>query len=1096
MAKKGSGDSKIAMAGALALVLGIAGVVMVQQPLKSTRPPLMGGELKPQVTEGVARARLWEDPLEAARRVAKFDGEIKSAARDLKDDVDRVRAIRQELDDKIDQNPKQPITVLLVTTEGGSSGESRETRLRDRYAIGSALGTACYVPQNDDQLSYVEWRDQAGTSQVLPYEWYREGQRKCSSEKTWAQGVLVLWVSSEITGDHPIGTLQRLVQSILCQESAIRGHACQTSRDGMILLDLKRERHVRFKILGPRSSSAFRNLLEEAVSTLQGREDHLIWANAGGRVELYSPWATTSPRLLTHELTVTAKPPQSTECVSSDPNQEKLCWILLRAGIELKHTIGSDDQLLSALTQELERRRVKFERDAVILISDWDSFYGRVLPVEFTAAVCHRVAHRSEAENHTIPAERLARIQAACPTLDQAVDLQVRDPIEARRLGLYVWRYSYLRGLDGEIPGGDRADATKGGGSKAMKNALFDTRVLERPVGTGQFDYAQRLADRIERDMAEVAAGDNNQNPVAAIGILGSDAYDALLILQAMRDRFPGAVFFTTDLDSRLVYADEYRWTRNLVTASHYGLELYGRLQRDVPPFRSSYQTSAYFATLQAVGHVRPLATCPPSDTSQSNSQNGTALSPCGYKANLTADSVWFSAAELPRLYEVGRHGAVDVTVGAVEQGYTLHAPRVDLSEESPQTNGRRPQSGVIYGSVGLIYVIGFVLLWTKPTSNRWLTAHSGILVLSALCAFGLAFFVDRFALDVVLKEHDQGEPFYWLEGVSLWPTEILRGLAMLLALGFLVKASRDLKSNLESMSEQYGFTSQAGEAKTKGWRRYIMTAQWVLSPRELHRDEHVGNSWSLYREASSGMHRLPRILLLVTVYAVSWGLLWKVMGAEDFTGPCRGTFSCRLDEVFALASYLCAAVLNLFVFEAVLLCRRWIGSLARATEGWPQKVTDSLKLRSVENVSKARELMKIELIAQRTEVVNRLVRYPFIVLLIMMVARNHYFDNWDFPLTMVVGWGINVALAVAAALLLYRAAEEARDAGLARLNQQVFQGLDGGSARDADVKLTRQVIEDIEAVGQGAFVPIWRQPVVESSFYGLLALLQYLYLS
>ena len=165
-------------------------------------------------------------------------------------------------------------------------------------------------------------------------------------------------------------------------------------------------------------------------------------------------------------------------------------------------------------------------------------------------------------------------------------------------------------------------------------------------------------------------------------------------------------------------------------------------------------------------------------------------------------------------------------------------------------------------------------------------------------------------------------------------------------------------------------------------------------------------------------MHRLPRILLLVTVYAVSLLLLWKVVGAEDFTGPCRGTFSCRLDEVLALASYLCAAVLNLYVFEAVLLCTRWISSLARATEGWPQKLTERLKLQSVENVAKARELMKIELIAQRTEVVNRLVRYPFIVLLIMMVARNQYFDNWNFPLTMVVGWAVNVALALAAALL------------------------------------------------------------------------------
>ncbi len=138
---------------------------------------------------------------------------------------------------------------------------------------------------------------------------------------------------------------------------------------------------------------------------------------------------------------------------------------------------------------------------------------------------------------------------------------------------------------------------------------------------------------------------------------------------------------------------------------------------------------------------------------------------------------------------------------------------------------------------------------------------------------------------------------------------------------------------------------------------------------------------------------------------------------------------------------------------------------------------------------------MKIELIAQRTEVVNRLVRYPFIVLLLMMVARNHYFDNWNFPLTMVVGWAVNVSLAVAAALFLYRAAEQARNAGLVRLHQLVLQGLDRGVTGESDVKLTRQVIEDIQAVGQGAFVPLWQQPVVESSFYGLLALFQYLYM-
>ena len=47
-----------------------------------------------------------------------------------------------------------------------------------------------------------------------------------------------------------------------------------------------------------------------------------------------------------------------------------------------------------------------------------------------------------------------------------------------------------------------------------------------------------------------------------------------------------------------------------------------------------------------------------------------------------------------------------------------------------------------------------------------------------------------------------------------------------------------------------------------------------------------------------------------------------------------------------------------------------------------------------------------------------------------------------------------------------------------------------------SEVRLTRQVIENIESVSQGAFVPLWQQPVIESSFYGGLALIQYLYLS
>ena len=1110
MAKK-QNDSKIAVAGTITLGLAIAGVMFVNEPLKSMRPPTMAGELKPHVTEGMVYARLWEDPLEAATRATKSEGTAKKKVGDAQDDVDRVRALRDELDRKITKQPGSPITVLLVMTEGGASGESRETRIRDRYAIGSALGVACYVPEREDRLSYMEWQDRTGVSRVVPYEWYEQGPRQCSLDRAWAQSVLILWINGDVTGDHPISALQRLTQSILCKEGTIA--ACLRAPNGTVLLDSERKKHVRFKVVGPRSSSAYRTLLEEIAGVVEGHNKPLIWANAGDRVELYSPWATATAKLLTYKLLAEGtalrdEPPDSAKCKSDDAGQEQLCRVLLWSGIELKHSIGSDDQLFESLIFELERRRVKFQRDAVILIAEWDSFYGRVMPVEFTAHVCHRIAQRSSEENRAIPRERMERIQKKCATIHEAIDLQLGDPVGTRGMGLNLWRYSYLRGLDGEIAGGGKADATKENSTKSIKKVFGE--IHERPVGTSQFDYAQRLAARIERDMAEEANWQKmsvedapgstlkherpQHKPPAAIGILGSDAYDALLILQAMRERFPGVVFFTTDLDGRLIFTEDYRSTRNLVIASHYGLELYQDLQRDVPPFRSSYQTSVYLATLQAVGYVQPLTVCPPGSGTPAE-VTGPLVSPCGYKANRLPDHVWFSNRELPRLFEVGRHGGVDISVGSIPEGYTLHPPRVDLSNDDPETDGRRPGSGVVYGTAGLIYLAILVISWTKPTVNRWLTAHLFAVLLGAAGVAVFAVLIDQWAFEWMLRRHDEGEPFYWLEGVSIWPTEFLRGLATVLALLFMVKAWHDLQQNRTTLEARYGFSGSTDTPPVSGWQHYLDSALWVLSPRRTKSDESVGALWGQYREAGSGQHRLPRLLLLVGIYVATFASLWEVMGAEDLSGPCRGELSCRVDLILALASNISLVALNLFVFDAVLLCRRWIGLLAQAGGAWSHILAARLPLLSDKHMAQAQELMKIELIAQRTEVVNRMVRYPFLVLLLMILARNEYFDDWHFPLMFIAGWVVNVLLALGAALLLYRAAEEVRNACVGHLNRQVLQGLSLGPAGEADVNVSRQIIQAIEAVGQGAFVPLYQQPVVESSLYGLVALLQYLYL-
>ena len=65
-----------------------------------------------------------------------------------------------------------------------------------------------------------------------------------------------------------------------------------------------------------------------------------------------------------------------------------------------------------------------------------------------------------------------------------------------------------------------------------------------------------------------------NEGEIKAIGVVGTDFYDKYLVLQALRQRFPDVIFFTTDLDARFLHPDNFKWTRNLIVASNFGLSL------------------------------------------------------------------------------------------------------------------------------------------------------------------------------------------------------------------------------------------------------------------------------------------------------------------------------------------------------------------------------------------------------------------------------------------------------------------------------------------------------------------------------------------
>jgi len=1076
---KSRGDSKLAVAAALTLVLAIAGVLLVKEPLRSSRPVGTGLEMKQSTGEQLVRARLWEDPVAAVERAIREKGSPNAASLAESPLARRLRPLRQAIVERVKSG--QRLTVLLTTTSGGPYVESTESRLRDRYAIGTALGVACYAPEDESHLSFIDWERQ-GPVQGLPYEWYRlRKTRNCGEAGSRADSVLVVWLPDEALSRGFLATLTSLSQGLVCQETGKGECVIAADKRKLVRLNASLQQAVTFKIIGPRSSSAYRALLDEA-GTLYGdpHEGLAVWPNADGSIELYSPWASAMKGLLAYGLK--AESGKGAACTIYADCEHEFYRRLADAQVRLVYDVGSDEQRFESLIAELERRQVRLGWDAVILIGEWDSFYGRALPIEFRAAACAKVATFTEEDLKQIQVP--VDIKRWCPTIPQAVDLQIQRPADYESLTLNVFRYSYLGGLDGEVPGDDAARAARAAKAVAGNQAVDTTR--DRPEGTSQLDYVRALVARIQEE------GEGAR----AIGILGTDPYDALLIIKALRPAFPYAIFFTVDLDARHLHPSEYKSTRNMVIASPFGLQLDGSLQRDVPPFRSSYQTSAYFAVLQALQHV----VCRPDGQERS----ATGACTTGYHISLTPEDRTYDAGSHPRLFEVGRYGAVDLSVVAQEGIRTIHPLRPDLAytdQYGQLKQGVGFDNTAIAAGVVFVLLIGTIVAWSNQRLWLWVAGHPKILgTLGIILLAPFPALVAFRGATALLAGHDEGEPFSWIAGVSIWPSELLRLLVVVICLILLAKGMRDLTKNSDLIGQDFLFQDESGS------KRFSPGTFWtnlkrVFHPAETMTATTVDQTWSWYREAGQPAQRAARTILLFLLYFAVMGLLKHWVLDEEMIHPCRGHLSCTVDWVLTLGSVALVGLLNLAVFDAVMLCRRWIGWLTASTGGWSDQVQEEylrdygLGQAQKAEFEKLKYLAVVDLIGQRTEVVNRLIRYPFLALLIMIAARSDYFDIWNYPLLLLCFWALNVLLALLAALLLYRAASRAKAAMLTGLSRQMVQALGIGQDREVRMKQVQFITDEVEANEQGAFVPLYQQPVIESSLYGIVALLQYLYM-
>lgn len=1119
----GGEESKIPLTAVIGLTITLAALWLAQEPLKSSRPQI-DGYVEPD-TESV-QARLWQDPIEAVEARAQGETGIKG-----------LESIGFK------KYGGKHTGIVFVITEGSPYAENHEKRLRDRYAILSALGVACFRPLDEEHLRYFRLQDKPDNFPI-PFEWFKTRRTKhCSSDNASGEdydSVLIVWVTEDILGETPIKSVHELTRLLAGQYST------DTCQDGF-LADCVAS--VEFKIIGPPTSSMLRTMLGEACERNVPNTHH---------ISLYSPWATAAPDILLHGITANGV---RSNCKGEVDSHDLKALLKNNAGISLEYTVESDEEVAIALVRELRRRQVRIGIDRIALISEWDTFYGRALPIIFRAAACfvangevvEQSLHSASVGEYGMQSPDTTKLKLRgeeCRTMRSSIEAQMSRPHDWDKLGMNVLRYSYLRGLDGMVFGRSRHDTHRSEAGETAKeqksNRAEETKwdsksinELERADGQSQLDYLRRLVTRIkdDNDPDKVA-------PLEAIGILGSDVYDTLLILKAVREEFPGAIFFTTNLDARFLHEGEKKWTRNLVIASPFGLQLQDEIQRDIPPFRDSYQTSAFFAALRALGHIKRVETdtknrsdrvrCEETQLRPEPSMSSTDEAEADrYEVNLVAQE--FSTRICPRLFEIGRVGPVNLSadrqtvlrrIGNKQSVQPLR--EVGLFGMKPWWNSFDAKTRLTFQETILWFfstIILMLALFTRYVSKLWRSVkrkatqrdgwlsrfstwiwtdaakrHVWAVVTISLCLALVPLAVGWKASDEIIKnilaDGWEGEPFMFFDGVSTWPTIAIRVFVVFWCGSCLVKAWYDLRCRHQGMADELGLRPPGEKLSVKdrieGFFRSIRWIHAIPQSQDSAQMRKVGDIWREYQGAGRVEYRLGRAIILFSVYMIFVFTVVAMTSSGLPFRPCRGESNCAIDHFVMLMSVVAMILLNMFVFDAVMLCQALIAQLKASMLEWPDSMLGHYSLERGMSRKYLSEYLMVRLIADRTHAVHNLVFCPFIALFLMVVSRNRYFDNWDFPAWLIIVWVVYALVAVFSLLMLRWKATEARARALIKFRDNMLVLTGEGENSKSTAEQIRMTIQEIKDIREGAYAPLLRHPAFSASLLAVLSFLQY----
>jgi hypothetical protein len=1033
MAQDDRGGSSIPIAPLIALLLFAGGLLVQHQPLQSDRPVAQPSALTvPHYGQDV-ESRLWQDPLEAVQAADREQGAAKEAGTGGQvigpcgypaAYCHSSEWLRKEIGK---QNTGEKTLVLPVMIFGGPYAEDSEDRRRNRYAVLSNLIDSGYQPIYSRGIGYVRFGNAMaqthGFPRLVPFErWERLAG---AGSAPGFDHVYVLWLTEESFVPGAPAKLKDLFSNLLPASG------------------------ITVKVIGPAS--------EETADELWPSHGNMAISNpqcGSGQAAVFGRGCVDflAPRLTT--------PDRPLSALRFSPNDRTIIKTLIdelcNRGLKLPPTkdlptCKTDD----GDAGQLEDADQATHFDHIAIVVEADTHFGRGLEREFLAALG-------------------GGIGASQPP------------------NVHIFRY--FRGLDGKTSHKDE-EATKSSEPASSGSSKETTAPQERAQGSSQFDYLLRIASRVreQNDRLNEAKSRESSSPfnlkgtgrsIRAVVVLGSDVFDKLAILHALRERLPQAIFATTDLDAGFLENDQLKWTRNLVLASGHDLRLHRREvlcargdgcdgskgrtgaesdkespQRGAPPFRDTYQTATFLATSKALLYA-------PRD--------------------LTMDQEGNSPFECARLFEIGDGSAVKLAPADRSLGSaSANVCRADPPKPPNVGDAVRLATGLLFA-----LLFGLALSWCL---RKLAIEHWRALVVAAVLVGAYIYCI------VSVSRLPGEEPLHWLNGVSIWPSEFIRLTVIVLGAVLLIHARSRLREGeariaheffrqhpSTSLPHKHWLTSFLGDIRAcrgKGSDSMYLRVFPRLSDNVASTSVNVKDLWTDYLKWTSLAAVAIRIFFGVACYLVLAAVL---ISLDPPIAPARGAASLQLDRVTAMAAVLSmllvlVATLGRVAVSTLFLRRLYgDGTIAKPSE-W-----DDETIRRFCGVSckASKSYVDLMLSARMTEVVGDIVLYPFVLTVLLFVARSQLFDNWVTPWGLMAVIGLGLVLVIISALALRHSAERIRRYTVEQLIKVEMRM--GGSSNSEDEKAcspekVRQMREVASNLCTGAFAPLTEQPIVRA---------------